>query len=238
VGDLAILADLQTCDTRLSQLRHRSGNLPEVIELAAIEEDVSDAKEKLTHLESEISQIKKEQKRLEHEVISLETKIAKSNDALYGGGLTSPKEAEALQDEIKSVQRRQTIVEDQIIELMEKEEPIALSFTSGSSAIERLEERREEISGRVLGIQSEIEAEKFEVETERASLVSSVTADLITLYDKQTLRMGGNIAVARLTGTTCGACFLDLSALDLDKIRSADENEITECPECGAFLVK
>ena len=238
MGDLAILADLQICDTRLSQLRYRLGNLPEVRELAVIEEDISDAKEKLTHVESEISQIKKEQKRLEHEVISLETKIAKSNDTLYGGGLTSPKEAEALQDEIKSVQRRKTIVEDQIIELMEMEEPEAHSLASGLNAIKRLEDLREEISGRVLGIQSEIEAEKSEVETERASLVGSVTADLITLYDKQTGRMGGNIGVARLTGNTCGACFLDLSALDLDKIRSTDENELTECPECGAFLVK
>ena len=50
MGDLAILADLQTCDTRLSQLRHRLGNLPEVRELAAIEEDISDAKEKLAQL--------------------------------------------------------------------------------------------------------------------------------------------------------------------------------------------
>ena len=238
MGDLAILADLQTCDTRLSQLRHRLGNLPEVRELAAIEEDISDAKEKLAQLESEISQIKKEQKRLEHEVLSLETKIAKSNDALYGGSLTSPKEAEALQDEIKSVQRRQTIVEDQIIELMEKEEPIALSFASGSSAVKRLEEHCEEIGVRVLSIQSEIEDEKSEVEAERARLVSSVTAELVALYDRQIVRMGGNVGVARLTGTTCGACFLDLSALDLDKIRSADENEVTECPECGAFLVK
>ena len=121
---------------------------------------------------------------------------------------------------------------------MEMEEPIALSFASESSAVKRLEEHCEEIGGRVLGIQSEIEAEKSEVETERARLVGSVTAELIALYDKQIVRMGGNVGVARLTGTTCGACYLDLSALDLDKIRSADENEITECPECGAFLIK
>ena len=50
-------------------------------------------------------------------------------------------------------------------------------------------------------------------------------------------RLGG-VAVARLVGKTCQGCHLQLSAVEIDRIRRLDVDELVHCEACGRLLVR
>ena len=126
MSELEVLVELQELDTRLSQLAHRSKTLPEYEQLAILQAEDSELKNSFDEIEVELSALRRSQNDREAEIQQLEDKIAKATSSLYGGDMTSPKEAAVLQGEIDSLSKRQSILEDQIIELMEQIEPLSL----------------------------------------------------------------------------------------------------------------
>jgi predicted nucleic acid-binding Zn-ribbon protein len=55
-------------------------------------------------------------------------------------------------------------------------------------------------------------------------------------YEQLRARHGG-VAIARLEGSRCGGCHLDLSTAELNELRSLGSGELAECPNCGRLLV-
>ena len=238
LSELEVLVELQELDTRLSQLSHRYTTLPEKQQIAELQNEDRQLGDQLATIRGELEVLEQSQADREREVQDLEDKIAKSTSALYGGEMTSPKEATALQSEIDSISRRQAVLEDQIIELMEQIEPFAAEETriatqrnAGEAALQKLEEN-------LATTQAEIEDERRAVNEERAQLEERAGTDLVGLYNQNRTRMGDHTAVGRLVGTSCGACFLEISAVEIDRIRRLPNNEPSECPECGALLVR
>ncbi len=71
----------------------------------------------------------------------------------------------------------------------------------------------------------------------RASVVDEVGADLVTLYEKIRLSNGGTGAAA-LRQRRCGGCQLELNPVEIQRIRSAPEDEVLRCEECRRILVR
>ena len=233
-----MLVELQELDTRLAQLSHRSETLPEHRQIVELRAEDARLGEQLAKITSETEVLRQAQRDREAEVQGLEDKIAKSTSALYGGEMTSPKEATALQNEIDSILRRQAVVEDQIIELMEQIEPFALEETEIEGKRTVGGETLRDVDQLLAATQTEIEAERRAVNKERAEVEERGGVDLVALYDRNRNRMGDHTAVGRLVGTSCGACFLGISAVEIDRIRRLPSNEPSECPECGALLIR
>ena len=233
-----MLVELQELDTRLAQLSHRSETLPEHRQIVELRAEDARLGEQLAKITSETEDLRQAQRDREAEVQGLEDKIAKSTSALYGGEMTSPKEATALQSEIDSILRRQAVVEDQIIELMEQIEPFALEEAEIEGKRTLGGEPLRELHQLLAATQTEIEGERRAVNKERAEVEERGGVDLVALYDRNRNRMGDHTAVGRLVGTSCGACFLGISAVEIDRIRRLPSNEPSECPECGALLIR
>ena len=233
-----MLVELQELDTRLAQLSHRSETLPEHRQIVELRAEDARLGEQLAKITSETEVLRQAQRDREAEVQGLEDKIAKSTSALYGGEMTSPKEATALQNEIDSILRRQAVVEDQIIELMEQIEPFALEEAEIEGKRTVAGETLRDVDQLLAATQTEIEGERRAVNKERAEVEERGGVDLVALYDRNRNRMGDHTAVGRLVGTSCGACFLGISAVEIDRIRRLPSNEPSECPECGALLIR
>ena len=233
-----MLVELQELDTRLAQLSHRSETLPEHRQIVELRAEDARLGEQLAKITSETEVLRQAQRDREAEVQGLEDKIAKSTSALYGGEMTSPKDATALQNEIDSILRRQAVVEDQIIELMEQIEPFALEEAEIEGKRTVGAEALRDVDQLLAATQTEIEGERRAVNKERAEVEERGGVDLVALYDRNRNRMGDHTAVGRLVGTSCGACFLGISAVEIDRIRRLPTNEPSECPECGALLIR
>ncbi len=238
LSELEVLVELQELDTRLSQLTHRAATLPEREELIRIQEQDSKLQQDLNQLAGQLTVLRKSQSDREAEIQHLEDKVAKATSSLYGGERTSPKEATALQSEIDSLAGRQSLLEDQIIEIMEEIEPFAKEESRIEATRTELRTQIADLEHRISAQVTEIDSEQQSVIAERSEVEDRAGSRLSALYAENRKRMGDHTAIGRLVGTSCGACFLEIAAVEIDRIRRLPDDEPSECPECGALLVR
>lgn len=232
------LLAVQDHDTHLDQLRHRRDTLPERAELESQSDELARLDTAVADAESRKGALVTQQRRLEDEVARLEAKVSEVDDTLYRSGtITSPKEAQALSDELDSLRKRQRHLEDDVLALMEQIEPI-------DAELAELGEQREQLGARMDGTRSalargegEVDAEIQEVEALRTTAASGIDAAQLAEYEQLRKQLGG-IAVARLSSGTCGGCNLTLSAVERDRLKGLSPDEAAYCEECGRLLVR
>jgi uncharacterized protein len=231
------LLAVQDQDTHADQLRHRSATLPVRDVLAKLEAEAVALDARVAETGERLTVLKRSQTRLEDEVALLEEKVARTDRQLYSGETNSPKELQALQDEIASLRTRITELEDDQLEVMEAREPVEADL--GTLTTERhelgaqIDERQQELAA----VEAEISAELATVEQRRAELATDLPDDVLASYEKLRGALGG-IAIARLVNGTCQGCHLQLSAVEVDRIRKLPADETVTCEECGRFLVR
>ncbi|HEY6532814.1 MAG TPA: C4-type zinc ribbon domain-containing protein [Acidimicrobiales bacterium] len=237
MSDLDDLLALQANDTTADQLRHRRETLPQrsrlvelVQERAAVEAGVVDPRARRDELA-------REQLKLEDEIGRIESKRVQVDKQLYGEGLTSPKEAQALQADLESLKRRQDFLEEQVLELMEQIEPLDAELSSANQALTANSTEHEEVTAALAAAEVDLDAELERVAEARSALVDAVPASLLAEYERLRPQYGG-VAVARLDHGTCQGCFLTLAAAEVDEIRRAPADALLHCPDCGRLLVR
>lgn len=234
-GD-ALLA-LQAIDTRLDQLTHRRVHLPQRAELKAREQELAKLAAATAEVVGQRSVLSRDEKRLEDEIALVRDKSAKADKALYSGATNSPKELQALQDEIAMFARRQRELEDQELELMETAEPLDAELARAEAKRTELDAACVALLGAIAEAETAIDAAVAEAEMERAEAVTAVPEPLLEEYNALRVRMGG-VAAARLVGNRCDGCHLTLSAMEVDELRRAGADTLVHCSECGRLLVR
>lgn len=230
------LLDLQTHDTAADQLRHRRASLPQRQELTALDRRDADLASRRATLESTRHDLGREQSRLEDEVASIEDKRTQADRQLYSGSITAPRELQALQDEIGALGRRQSDLEDELLEVLTAIEPVDDDLARLAQEQAEVDAERERLLAALGAAEAEIDAELAGVEEEREALAAALPEERLSEYEAARRRHGG-IAVARLVGSNCGGCHLTLSAVELDRIKKLPADEPAVCEECGRLLV-
>ncbi len=186
--------------------------------------------------QTEESDTAREQTKAEQDVDQVRQRAVRDQQRLDSGALGA-KDLENVQRELASLAKRQSDLEDVVLDVMERREAA--------------QERAAELSGRVEAVQSEtaaaearktealeaIDAEGFTVAKEREVLASAVPDDLIKLYDKLRAQ-GGGIGAARLYQKRCEGCRLELNITELNEVRAAPANQVVRCENCRRILVR
>jgi uncharacterized protein len=230
------LLRLQDHDIRIDQLEHRLATLPErrAVE-AGVAARTTLAGETLP-IQARRDDLARDQKRFEDEVALVEAKAAEIHHRLYDMGITSPKELQALQADHDSLKRRQTELEDRVIEVMEAAEPVDEDLARRDERRRVLETEGEAADVALGAAEAAAQAELAEAQAARAPLAAAVGADQLATYERLRPQFGG-IAVARLVGTQCGGCHLAQSAMAMGNLRKLPPGAVAHCEECGRILV-
>ncbi len=158
------LLDLQQHDTALDQLHHRHRTIPE----RTRRDDLARARQQLLEgsasVRDERGELARRQSRLEDEITGLTDKIATVDSQLYGGTITSPKEAQALQDDLESLKRRQAALEDEVLELMEQAEPLDARLAEVGAEEALLVAEHDEMTDLVAAAEAELDGRIAELE--------------------------------------------------------------------------
>ncbi|MDQ2838382.1 MAG: C4-type zinc ribbon domain-containing protein [Actinomycetota bacterium] len=230
------LLDLQAVDTALAQLAHRRLTLPELATIADCEQRAAGVRSRLVEAQTSLADLAAEQRRLESDVDTVRLRAAKDQQRMTAGGLPA-KELTGLQHEVSSLARRQGVLEDELLELMESRETAEAQVT--------------ELNAELAGIQAEqvaAEAARDEVfdeltdaegkrRIEHGELASALPADLIALYDKVRLANGG-VGAAMLRHRRCEGCRLELAGSELSTVRAAKPDQVLRCENCRRILVR
>ncbi|GGL97938.1 MULTISPECIES: zinc ribbon domain-containing protein [Micromonospora] len=229
------LLDLQAIDTNLAQLAHRRRTLPEHAELDALARELSALEDERVRAQVTVDDLDRDIARLEKDVDQVRARKTKDEDRLAAG--TGPaRELEALQHELVSLNRRQSDLEDAELELMQQREDAQGVLDGIQRRLTEARERRAATEQRRDDTLAEIAKEEEYKRTSRQPLAADLPAELVTLYDK--IRADTGLGAALLTAGRCGGCRLELSGMDLARIRKSDPEEVVRCEDCRRIMVR
>jgi predicted nucleic acid-binding Zn-ribbon protein len=236
VSTLDDLLVVQEHDTAVDRLNHRRGTLPELAELARIENELAAVERNLGVVTEARDDVARRQRRHEDELGALEAKIAEVSGRMYSGAVSIPRELQAMQAELDSMARRRSMLEDDVLEAMTEREPLDEEVASLTARQAAHDETAARLRTAIAEAHAAIEAELEQESTARSAAAASVAADLLKLYEQIRGRSGG-VGVARLAGARCGGCHLTLPATELDGIRRAPPDTVSRCEQCNRILV-
>ena len=119
------LLDLADVDAELVRLAHRRRTLPEHTQLTAAETAVRAAKDALVEVETRAGDLDRDIRRLERDVEGVRARADRDQKILAGSGVGA-KQATDLQHELETLARRQSVLEDEELEVMEQREAVGM----------------------------------------------------------------------------------------------------------------
>ena len=230
------LLDLAAEDVALTQLAHRQRTLPEAVALQAAEETERTLSADVVRAETEVKDLGREVKRLESDVETVRAREDK-DQRLLDSGTVAPKEMTNLQHELESLKRRQSDLEDQELELMERLEVAEKALADARAGLEKAKadrERAEQLRDDAL---ADIADGTRKHEAARNEVAAGISAPLLTLYDR-IRKQTGTSGAAPLRHRACQGCRIELYGNELAAARNADPHEVLRCENCSRILVR
>jgi predicted nucleic acid-binding Zn-ribbon protein len=229
------LLALAEIDAELSRLAHRRRTLPEHTALSGAEAAVRVAKDKLVEVETAAGDLDRDIRRLERDIEGVRARVQRDNGLLAGVGIGA-KQANDLQHELETLARRQSVLEDEELEVMEQREALGVDIDHSRGVLAAAEKEVSTISERRDTELADIDAADTGRRRARAEVVTDVPAELLTAYEKRREQHG--VGAAALLQRRCQACRLELDRTALSELRAAPADEIVHCEECGVILVR
>ena len=230
------LLELQAHDSAADRLNHRRESLPEHARLAELGTSLAAIDQLTAERQGELATVSREQARLEDEVEMVRRKAQTEEARAISGRVTSPKELTAIQEEVAALQRRQSSLEDDLLERMERRETLEAELAELATRREGVVAEQAEVTKARDAALTEIDAEVQVRRAARAALEPRIDPPLLTLYEQIRGRQGG-IGAAALVGNTCQGCRVSLSHVELNALRALPPERIKRCENCRRILV-
>jgi uncharacterized protein len=230
------LLEVQALDTRLAQLAHRRRTLPERTELASLEQEAMQLRDRITAAETEVSDLHREQLKADADVEAVRVRADRDRERLNSGA-GSPKDLENLQHELESLSRRQSELEDVELEIMQRLEDARGALSALEADRSENDTRQGSVSAAIAQVEAELDAESADLTGQRAVLAESIDEGLRTLYEKIRADQSG-VGAAALHRGQCDGCRMKINQTELARIQAAAPDELIRCDECRRILVR
>lgn len=229
------LLELAELDVELSRLNHRAAHLPEQQRYTEIQAEQGVVNDRLSALTLALEDIDAQVTRLESEIDGVRQREDRDRGLLDSGSV-SPKQLEELQHELDTLQRRQTSLEDSLLEVMERRELLAAEQADEAAKLDALQQDLAKTAQLRDAALAEIDDVRGQRSARREELVSGLDAELADLYERQRGTTG--VGAARLQGRRCGACRIELDRGEIARIAATPDDEVVRCSECRAILLR
>lgn len=230
------LLNLAEVDAELGRLAHRSAHLPEQQRYDQALADQREAADRVGVLGVSCEDIDAEIAKLEAEVDGVRKREDRDRGLLDGGSVSDAKQLEELQHELGTLERRQSTLEDALLEVMERREQLAAEQSEAQSRLDACETEvaaaRQARDAALAGV----EDSRTERSAHRAELAAALDGELLALYENR--RAASGVGAGRLEAGRCGACRIELDRGELGRISAAPDDDVLHCPECRAILVR
>jgi predicted nucleic acid-binding Zn-ribbon protein len=230
------LLDLQAIDTALAQLAHRRRTLPEHAELDRLTRELSALEDERVRAQVGVDDLDRDIARLEKDIDQVRARKDK-DQARLDAGSGPPRELEALQHELGSLNRRQSELEDAELELLEQRERAQGVLDELEQRLATARERRTAAEARRDQALADLAKDEEFKRASREPLAADLPADLIALYNRIREASGG-VGAALLRGGRCEGCRLELAGSERARVKAAAPDEVVRCEECRRILVR
>lgn len=226
---LEILKQAQEIDREIYGIREKISTIPET--LHRLNAGFESEKGRLDALAAKLKEIQLRQKQKEGELSEKETLIRKYDSQL--SQVKTNKEYSAVQQEISSLKADRSILEDQILSLLEEGDAVQQGVRQERERLSQVEketlEKKEELAGQEQTLKVSLAA----LTEKRNQIVSGVSPEARELYDKIIERKEG-LALVPVEGEACGACRMEIRPQLLNEIRLKEA--LVVCEICSRIL--
>lgn len=228
------LLDLQAEDTAILRLEERKASLPEAHRLAEVKDRLAELEADLQIARKQRDEVAREHNRLEGEIGLVQQKTEREEKRLFSGAVSNPKELGSLQAEVASLKRKQSSLEDGLLEVMEQGEQAQATQDRLEGEVRETSTEAEELERKVGELTHDIDSRLSEHSSTRSSIAPEIPDALLKLYETIRAQKGG-IGAAALVGGTCEGCHTTLPSMEAQKIRK--EGGLQRCENCRRILV-
>jgi predicted nucleic acid-binding Zn-ribbon protein len=235
-ADQQRLLDLQALDSKLDQLAHRRRTLPQLSERASLETRAGQLRDLLVAATTAESDLAREQAKAEADVDQVRAR-AQRDRKIQESGSASAKELSGLQSELESLARRQSDLEDVVLDVMERVESAAARTAELTRQREAAESDRDRVAGQLADEQAGLDKDGAFATSQRDLLAAQLPADLLSLYEKIRAQYDG-IGAAAIKQRRCEGCRLELDISEVNAIKAAAPDTVLRHDACRRILVR
>jgi predicted nucleic acid-binding Zn-ribbon protein len=221
---------LQTYDTQLLKSKKRIHEIEQILasdtEVAAAAQVISEAKVALEAVDLALQE-------LAEQVQAKQIKAELTHTALFDGKGRSPKELQELQAEEEALKRNLAKLEDEQMSLTAQHDAAVEALKAAETAHQDTLNRKLAENSLISGEKSKLEAEIPGINAQRHALMAPLAADMVEQY-QALLRAKQGRAVAMIDDECCDACGIELSAFEIQKVKS--QSILAKCKSCGRIL--
>ena len=229
------LLDLAGVDAELTRITHRRGALPEQQEVERLEAERISRKDASVAVEIQIDDIDRDIRKLEGEVDAVRQREDRDRTLLQSGSVGA-KQLTELEHELGSLVRRQGLLEDELLEVMEQREALQADHDHAGAQLSQAEEELIDAKRRRDDAVADLDKAQERCAADRERLAGEFPADFLAVYEKQ--RTLGGPGAALLQARRCGACRIEIDRGEISRIQATAPDVVVRCPECSAIMVR
>ncbi|CAM4024352.1 zinc ribbon domain-containing protein [Tsukamurella strandjordii] len=229
------LLDLAEVDAEISRLTHRVTHLPEDAEIAELEKQATTERDESVRVSILVEDLDRDIAKLETEVNQTRLREEKDRE-LMASGTIGAKQLTELEHELKGLERRQSVLEDEQLELMERREAVELDQQRAEATVNATTEKIAGVNRRREESLKDIEVARARTAASREELVATLPEDLYAEYER--CRAASGVGAGLLQARRCGACRIELDRGFIDTVARTTADVVVHCDECGAILVR
>jgi predicted nucleic acid-binding Zn-ribbon protein len=233
---LARLLVVQDLDTLITQLAHRRVALAERAGLTALESELAALATEEAALRQQRTALVAAQKELEAKIAVIAERSSGIETRMYAARGSSTRDLQAMDEEVRHLKQQRGELEDEELVAMVDQEPIDAALAALAARTEPMEEKAAVLRAEVAAGQADIDRELAEATATRAAEAALLPAALSERYEFLRSRLRGTGA-ARLIGHRCDGCHLELSSVEVERIRATTPDSVVTCEQCGRILV-
>jgi len=194
-------------------------------------QEVARVKVKLTAEQERLEDLSHQQHSAEWEIDDLTTKLTATEEKLYGGKITNPKELANFQREGSELRDRRAQLEDKTLEIMDQVEHTSASVTTLTGELNRLEAEWHSQQQQLSVDLKQLKTTHAELEQRRQPLLAEIDPQVIEVYHG--LRKQKGTAIAKVEQGMCRGCQIALPTSELQQARGGS---LVRCSSCGRIL--
>ena len=149
----------------------------------------------------------------------------------------APREAEALMHEIDTINAHRSDLDDQELAALDEQAQGEAAAAALTAELPAREASLTAAQAQLAAAHATVDAEVASLREQREAVVAGLGAESTALYERVRKQFGG-VGVARLEGSHCSGCHMDLSPRELDLVKAVPADTLAECPQCGRIIVR
>jgi hypothetical protein len=215
---------------------HRRAALTERVGLTALEAELAGLVAREAELVTRRNELVGAQKELETQITAYNERRSGIEQRMYAARGSSTRDLQAMDEEVRHLNQRRSELEDEELVVMVDQEPIDAALAELVLRKAPLDDKAKILRAEVAEGQAEIDGELTTARAARAAEAAELPPALSERYEALRTRLKGTGA-ARLIGHRCDGCHLELSPVEVDRIRAATPDTVVTCDQCGRILV-